>query len=167
MNMRLLGARTIDELVPEMVDASALNQHIVSVPTDHLFEQTCTSIALAGVRDCTDAIYRPAIADHQAQAVSLDLGEERRTIIDSSSRFTYRIFSLHHLPCIRTLLHNYNETFTLRVLDFLSSGGMWYPRNVRMRRGSLSWPGTHKPKGALIVDVNYHNPKIRSISKEG
>ncbi|KAF7792747.1 hypothetical protein EIP86_003845 [Pleurotus ostreatoroseus] len=40
MNMRLLGARTIDDLVPEMVDASALNQHIVPVPTDHLFEQT-------------------------------------------------------------------------------------------------------------------------------
>ena len=41
MNMRLLGARTIDELVPEMVDASALNQHIVGVPTDNLFQQTC------------------------------------------------------------------------------------------------------------------------------
>ena len=40
MNMRLLGARTVADLVPEMVDASALNQHIVAVPTDHLFEQT-------------------------------------------------------------------------------------------------------------------------------
>ena len=40
MNMRLLGARTIDELVPEMVDASALSQHIVSVPRDNLFEAT-------------------------------------------------------------------------------------------------------------------------------
>jgi L-lactate dehydrogenase (cytochrome) len=41
MNMRLLGARTIDELVPEMVDASALNSHIVAVPRDNLFESTC------------------------------------------------------------------------------------------------------------------------------
>ncbi|GJE91365.1 glyoxylate dehydrogenase [Phanerochaete sordida] len=40
MNMRLLGVRTLDELRPEMVDASALNQHIVSVPRDNLFEQT-------------------------------------------------------------------------------------------------------------------------------
>lgn len=41
MNMRLLGARTIDELVPEMVDASALSQHIVTVPQDNLFSATC------------------------------------------------------------------------------------------------------------------------------
>ncbi|KAI0090708.1 glyoxylate dehydrogenase [Irpex rosettiformis] len=41
MNMRLLGAKTIDDLVPEMVDASALNQHIVTVPRDNLFESTC------------------------------------------------------------------------------------------------------------------------------
>ena len=41
MNMRLLGARTIDDLVPEMVDASALNQHIVPVPQDNLFSATC------------------------------------------------------------------------------------------------------------------------------
>lgn len=40
MNMRLLGVRTIDELRPEMVDASALNQHIVPVPQDNLFQQT-------------------------------------------------------------------------------------------------------------------------------
>ena len=41
MNMRLLGARTIDDLVPEMVDASALGQHIVPVPQDNLFQSTC------------------------------------------------------------------------------------------------------------------------------
>lgn len=42
MNMRLLGARTIDELVPEMVDASALTTHTVLTPQDNLFHQTCT-----------------------------------------------------------------------------------------------------------------------------
>lgn len=43
MNMRLLGARTIDELVPEMVDASALSSHVVLTPQDNLFHQTCKS----------------------------------------------------------------------------------------------------------------------------
>ena len=41
MNMRLLGARTIDELVPEMVDASALSSHVVLTPQDTLFHNTC------------------------------------------------------------------------------------------------------------------------------
>ncbi|THG97543.1 hypothetical protein EW026_g4476 [Hermanssonia centrifuga] len=40
MNMRLLGARTIDDLCPEMVDAGALGQHIVTVPQDNLFNST-------------------------------------------------------------------------------------------------------------------------------
>ena len=43
MNMRLLGARTIDELVPEMVDASALSSHVVLTPQDNLFHNTCES----------------------------------------------------------------------------------------------------------------------------
>lgn len=41
MTMRLLGARTIDELVPEMVDASALTSHTVLTPQDNLFHNTC------------------------------------------------------------------------------------------------------------------------------
>ncbi|CCL99242.1 uncharacterized protein FIBRA_01257 [Fibroporia radiculosa] len=45
MNMRLLGARTIDELVPEMVDASALSSHIVMTPQDNLFQQTYQPLA--------------------------------------------------------------------------------------------------------------------------
>lgn len=44
MNMRLLGARTLDELVPEMVDASALTSHFVSTPQDNLFNSTCKSV---------------------------------------------------------------------------------------------------------------------------
>lgn len=47
MNMRLLGARHIGELVPEMVDASALSQHIVGVPRDNLFEATCGCLVQA------------------------------------------------------------------------------------------------------------------------
>ncbi|PCH36537.1 glyoxylate dehydrogenase [Wolfiporia cocos MD-104 SS10] len=40
MNMRLLGARSIDEIVPEMVDASALTSHSVLTPPDNLFHST-------------------------------------------------------------------------------------------------------------------------------
>ncbi|KAI0645201.1 FMN-dependent dehydrogenase-domain-containing protein [Trametes meyenii] len=36
MNMRLLGVRTLKEVVPEMVDASSLQSHIVAVPGDRL-----------------------------------------------------------------------------------------------------------------------------------
>lgn len=40
MNMRLLGARTLKEVVPEMVDASNLQSHIV-VPRDDLYGNNC------------------------------------------------------------------------------------------------------------------------------
>lgn len=38
MNMRLLGSRTIREIVPEMVDASNIHIHTVPVPIDNLYE---------------------------------------------------------------------------------------------------------------------------------
>ncbi|KAI6046347.1 FMN-dependent dehydrogenase-domain-containing protein [Pisolithus marmoratus] len=38
MNLRLLGARTITEIVPEMVDASNIHTHVVPVPMDNLYE---------------------------------------------------------------------------------------------------------------------------------
>lgn len=41
MNMRLLGARTLAELEPEMVDATALTQHVVMSPQDNLYHNTC------------------------------------------------------------------------------------------------------------------------------
>ncbi|KAI0919045.1 hypothetical protein AcW1_003476 [Taiwanofungus camphoratus] len=47
MDMRLLGARTVNELVPEMVDASALTSHFVMTPEDHLFKSTYQPLALA------------------------------------------------------------------------------------------------------------------------
>ena len=54
MNMRLLGARTIDELVPEMVDASALSSHVVLTPQDTLFQNTCK---------CYNAAFALLVAD--------------------------------------------------------------------------------------------------------
>ena len=41
MNMRLLGARSLKEVVPEMVDASSLQSHIVAVPGDRLYDSNC------------------------------------------------------------------------------------------------------------------------------
>ncbi|KAF8339391.1 FMN-dependent dehydrogenase-domain-containing protein [Amanita rubescens] len=41
MNMRLLGARTIKDVVPEMVDASNIHSHIVAVPGDRLYDNNC------------------------------------------------------------------------------------------------------------------------------
>lgn len=41
MNMRLLGARNLKEIVPEMVDASNIHLHTVSVPNDNLYETNC------------------------------------------------------------------------------------------------------------------------------
>ena len=43
MNMRLLGARTLAEVRPEMVDASSLQSHIVAVPGDRLYDSNCES----------------------------------------------------------------------------------------------------------------------------
>ena len=43
MNMRLLGARSLNEIVPEMVDATTLSSHVVMTPQDNLFLSTCES----------------------------------------------------------------------------------------------------------------------------
>jgi len=42
MNMRLLGAPSLKDVVPEMVDASNIHSHIVSVPGDRLYDANCT-----------------------------------------------------------------------------------------------------------------------------
>lgn len=41
MNMRLLGARNLKEIVPEMVDASNIHLHASPVPSDTLFDTNC------------------------------------------------------------------------------------------------------------------------------
>jgi L-lactate dehydrogenase (cytochrome) len=43
MNMRLIGARNLKEIIPEMVDARNLSQHIVAVPGDRLYDTNCES----------------------------------------------------------------------------------------------------------------------------
>lgn len=41
MNMRLLGATSIKDVIPEMVDASNIHNHLVAVPGDKLYEANC------------------------------------------------------------------------------------------------------------------------------
>lgn len=41
MNMRLLGARSIRDVVPEMVDVSNIHMHIIPVPKDNLYDTNC------------------------------------------------------------------------------------------------------------------------------
>ncbi|KAG6850869.1 hypothetical protein H0H93_007487 [Arthromyces matolae] len=50
MNMRLLGARSIKEVVPSMVDASNIHSHIVSVPTDRLYDSNYESLQNAALK---------------------------------------------------------------------------------------------------------------------
>ena len=45
MNLRLLGARTIRDVVPAMVDASNIHSHIVAVPHDQLYNANCTHLS--------------------------------------------------------------------------------------------------------------------------
>jgi len=39
--MRLLGARTIDEVVPAMVDSRSIGLHTTTVPSDELYSVNC------------------------------------------------------------------------------------------------------------------------------
>lgn len=43
MGMRLIGARSIDELTPDLVDASGIHARVGLTPADNLFNATCTS----------------------------------------------------------------------------------------------------------------------------
>ncbi|KAJ7496859.1 glyoxylate dehydrogenase [Mycena latifolia] len=51
MNMRLLGCRTLGELSPDMVDASALHTHAGLVPADNLYAATYQPLRLAQSKD--------------------------------------------------------------------------------------------------------------------
>jgi len=41
MNMRLLGAQSIKDITPEMVDISNISSHIASIPGDKLYDINC------------------------------------------------------------------------------------------------------------------------------
>ena len=46
MNMRLIGAQTIKDIVPEMVEASSIHSHVVNVPGDRLYDGNCAFFLL-------------------------------------------------------------------------------------------------------------------------
>lgn len=48
MNMRLLGAPTLKDVVPSMVDASNVHTHIVAVPGDNLYNSNCKYFSVVG-----------------------------------------------------------------------------------------------------------------------
>jgi L-lactate dehydrogenase (cytochrome) len=53
MNLRLLGARTIKDVVPAMVDASNIYTHLVAVPRDQLYDANCTCLTNYSGRELT------------------------------------------------------------------------------------------------------------------
>ncbi|KAJ7068640.1 FMN-dependent dehydrogenase-domain-containing protein [Mycena amicta] len=50
MNLRLLGARSLKEVVPEMVDAKNLQSHIVAVPGDNLYNNNYENMLYAKLK---------------------------------------------------------------------------------------------------------------------
>jgi L-lactate dehydrogenase (cytochrome) len=53
MNLRLLGAPTIKDVVPAMVDATNIHSHLVAVPLDQLYNANCTHFSHPPVRGLT------------------------------------------------------------------------------------------------------------------
>ncbi|KAF7321809.1 Cytochrome b2, mitochondrial [Mycena kentingensis (nom. inval.)] len=51
MNMRLLGATELSDIVPEMVDAKGLHNHAGLTPSDNLFQSAYQPLRLAQFRD--------------------------------------------------------------------------------------------------------------------
>ncbi|KAH8087799.1 FMN-dependent dehydrogenase-domain-containing protein [Cristinia sonorae] len=51
MNMRLLGARNLKEVVRDMVDASSIHQHVVAVPDDKLYYGNYDTLQSVRLRD--------------------------------------------------------------------------------------------------------------------
>ena len=54
MNMRLLGARNLKEVVPEMVDATNIGSHVVAVPGDRLYDSNCMCWIIIAKSRCAD-----------------------------------------------------------------------------------------------------------------
>ncbi|KAH8828420.1 hypothetical protein DL96DRAFT_1709707 [Flagelloscypha sp. PMI_526] len=50
MNMRLLGARSLKEVVPEMVDISNIGMHVSMVPSDRLYDENYVSMKRAAIK---------------------------------------------------------------------------------------------------------------------
>lgn len=62
MNMRLLGAPTTADVSPEMVDASDIHTHIVSVPSDRLYDANYEGIQGAVLREAKHDVKQSTLA---------------------------------------------------------------------------------------------------------
>ncbi|KAH9485579.1 Cytochrome b2, mitochondrial [Psilocybe cubensis] len=51
MNMRLIGAKSIQDITPDMVDATNISSHIASTPTDRLYDSNYESMQHAKLRE--------------------------------------------------------------------------------------------------------------------
>ena len=72
MNMRLLGAKTIKDVVPEMVDASSLKSHFVMTPEDNLFNSTCAYQLFpigSPLPDFCSLLHRPTTPAREVQGI--------------------------------------------------------------------------------------------------
>ncbi len=61
MNMRLIGARNVNEIVPGMVDASALHSRVGLSPSDNLYSNTCEFIYCDARQPLTVFLDQPLI----------------------------------------------------------------------------------------------------------
>ena len=86
MNLRLLGAQTIRDVVPAMVDVSNIHTHLVAVPPDQLYDSNCTGFAEpVGVN--TECFFRSEHATCTSQGYQ---GEDQ----------TVAPIHYHCIPCI-------------------------------------------------------------------
>lgn len=84
MNMRLIGARTIEEIVPSMVDTSSLKMHTTNVPEDRLYRGNCELYSLSAAPSAFltlgrrgDALSRNA---RQRQSQAVDAGNDEHRV---------------------------------------------------------------------------------------
>jgi L-lactate dehydrogenase (cytochrome) len=57
MNLRLLGAQTIKDVVPDMVDVSNIHTHVVPVPRDKLYDTNCRCLFFHLCGYCIDHVF--------------------------------------------------------------------------------------------------------------
>ena len=108
MNMRLLGARTLDEVVPEMLDTASLSSHVVAVPGDALYNTNCKFNSLI---ICATPPPSPL---------------SRRPLTDLLPGVQTRACSTH--ACVR-LSPRYDDTSVLCLCAHVV-GGCWPPRRA-------------------------------------
>jgi len=108
MNMRLIGARNLSEITPDLVDASALRNRAGLAPTDHLYSQTCehscfiSSRNESNKRDQTNPSTSPSSATRSSKPSHLPYTSQNLPAFESSGfihgiEFNMYLFSRHEI----------------------------------------------------------------------